>query len=77
VGPQDGFTEYSDIFFGDYRPRWGDYSGAVTTGNVSYWTTEFIDNSCTLAEWNSDPTCGGERSTFMNWANSIAGAITP
>ena len=78
VGPQDGFTEYCvELGCGPHRPRWGDYSGAVTTGNVSYWTTEFIDNSCTFAEWDVDSTCGGERSTFINWANSIAGAITP
>jgi hypothetical protein len=79
VGPQDGFTEYCpELGCGGYRPRWGDYSGAVTTGNMSYWSTEFIGNTCTLAEYNATGGyCGGERGPNINWDNSIAGATIP
>lgn len=76
-GPQDGFTEYSDIFFGNYRPRWGDYSGATADGNKLYWATEFIDQTCTVAEYvGTGGYCGGTRGPNLNWANSIAGAIS-
>jgi hypothetical protein len=79
VGPQDGFTEYCpELGCGSYRPRWGDYSGAVTTGNVSYWSTEWIGNSCTQAEYNATGGfCNGERGPNLNWDNSLAGAFTP
>jgi hypothetical protein len=79
VGPQDGFTQYCpELGCGAYRPRWGDYSGAVTTGNVSYWATEFIGNTCTAAEYlATGGFCNGERGPNLNWDNSIAGMITP
>jgi hypothetical protein len=70
-GPQDGFTEYGS------RPRWGDYSGAVADGNKLYWAAEFIDQTCTVDEYlDTGGFCGETRGPNLNWANSIAGAIS-
>lgn len=73
-GPADGFTGYSP-----YGPpeRWGDYSGAVTDGNKIFWSSEFIDQTCTFAEFFFDFTCGGERGFNLNWANSLDGVTVP
>jgi hypothetical protein len=40
--------------------------------------TEFIGNTCTLAEYTATSGyCGGERGPNLNWDNSIAGTISP
>jgi hypothetical protein len=57
-GVQDGFTQY-DVFTPTYRPRWGDYSGAVTMGNSIYFSSEYIpDSNCSLSSFLIDDTCG-------------------
>jgi len=57
-GLQDGFTQY-DVFTPSYRPRWGDYSGAVTMGNSIYFSSEYIpDSNCSLSSFLFDATCG-------------------
>jgi hypothetical protein len=74
VGPEDGPCEYD---FGCDPGRWGDYSGTATDGNRIYWTNEYIAQKCTAAEYINDVTCGGTRGFFINWANSLGGAIVP
>lgn len=71
-GPADGFCEY---YVACFPGRWGDYSGAVTDGNKVFWTSEFIDQTCTFDEYVADSTCGGTRGFFINWANSLAGTV--
>ncbi len=68
LGPQDGFTEY---FIGGGRPRWGDYSAAVSVGKDVWFATEYINQSCTFAEYLADTTCGGTRAALGNWSTRV------
>jgi hypothetical protein len=70
VGPQDGFTEYPFVS-GQNRPRWGDYSGAVAVGGTIWLETEYIAQTCTLSQFQADPTCGGTRGPLGNWGTFI------
>ncbi len=70
-GPQDGFTGYR-AFGGGGSSRWGDYTAAVAGPDGSIWmSTEYIGQSCTDAQFNSDHTCGGTRSYYANWGTYI------
>ncbi len=77
VGPTDGFTEYTD-FTGSYRPRWGDYAATAFDPNTgSIWTAnEYIAQTCTVTQYQADPTCGGTRSKYGNWSTRVS-EITP
>lgn len=76
AGPHDGFTGYK-LFAGDPpRTRWGDYGAAVADGNDVWFASEWIPQQCTLAQWKADPTCGGTRGFFANWATGIS-KLTP
>ncbi len=76
VGPADGFTGY-DPFASDGVERWGDYSAAVGDLSGKIWiATEYINQSCTVAEYQADTTCGGTRSTLANWGTRVA-AVNP
>ncbi len=68
AGPQDGFTGYS---VGGNRPRWGDYGGSATDGKDLYLAGEFIAQTCTLAEYKADATCGNTRVSLGNWATHV------
>jgi hypothetical protein len=76
VGPTDGFTEYTD--FSDstdtLRPRWGDYAATAfdpVTGSL--WIgNEYIAQNCTVATYQTDPTCGGTRSRYGNWSTRVS-----
>lgn len=77
LGVQDGFTQY-DAITGFYRPRWGDYSGAATSGNAVYFTSEFIPKAnCSLSQFTAEEifgggaTCGNTRTFFANWGTSL------
>jgi hypothetical protein len=76
AGLQDGFTEYGNIF--GSRPRWGDYGAAAVVGNSIWFATEYINQSCNLATYESSPfgSCGGTRATLGNWATRIT-EVTP
>ena len=67
--PQDGFTQYRP----DTRPRWGDYSQAVFDSGTGrfYFSTEFIQTSCSDSTFLADHTCGGTRAPAANWGTSI------
>jgi hypothetical protein len=80
VGPQDGFSEYApngaepDIA---PRPRWGDYSAAVAVGSTIWLATEYIGQSCSFREFQTDDqTCGDTRAPLINWGTRIA-AVNP
>jgi hypothetical protein len=73
VGPQDGFTGYKA--FGDPpRPRWGDYGATAVDGNTIWIASEYIGQTCTLAQYQTAPfgSCGGTRTTLANWGTRIS-----
>jgi hypothetical protein len=70
--PQDSFTEYQGLGTASYRPRWGDYSAAVASGDDIYFATEYIEfPNCSDSAYAADPTCGGTRSRSANWGTAI------
>lgn len=71
IGPQDGFSEYQAFTPGVPRPRWGDYSAAVTDGTSVWLANEVINQICDDIEFNADPTCGGTRTALANWSTQI------
>ena len=77
VGPQDGFSEY--VFFNgagtdppSARPRWGDYSAAVTAGGNLWFASEWIGQRCTFTQYLADTTCGGTRGALGNWSTRLS-----
>jgi hypothetical protein len=73
VGTQDGFSGYNA--FGDPpRPRWGDYGAALVDGNTTWIASEYIAQSCTLAQYLTTPigSCGGTRTSLANWSTRIS-----
>ena len=80
-GPDDEFCQY--VFFdcgntspSTIRPRWGDYGMAQVDGTQVWLASEFIDQTCTITQYQADPTCGGTRAPLSNWATRIS-QITP
>ena len=71
AGPWDGFTGIP--FFGS-GPRWGDYGAASVDGNTIWIASEYIAQTCTLAEYLTTPLfqCGGTRGALGNWATRIS-----
>jgi len=81
VGPEDGFSGYkyySASGPGVARPRWGDYGATAVSGANIWAASEYIAQSCTLAQYEADPfgSCGGTRTALANWATRVS-AITP
>src|SRR5262249_8115726 len=51
-GLDDGFTGYAaQVFPNPVRTRWGDYGAAAVVGNTIWIASEYIAQSCTLAQW--------------------------
>ncbi len=78
LGPDDGFTSYK-AFVGDPpRTRWGDYGAAVTDGSNIWIASEYIGQTCTLAQYLTGAigSCGGTRTSLANWGTRISG-VTP
>ena len=80
VGPQDGFSGYpafSDPPGSPARPRWGDYGAAVVDGTSIWMASEYIAQSCTLAQYEINTaaspfgSCTKTRTTLANWATGI------
>jgi hypothetical protein len=73
VGPQDGFTGYK-AFNDPPRPRWGDYGATAVDGQRIWIASEYIGQSCTLAEYEATPfgSCGGTRTALANWDTRIS-----
>src|SRR5207248_3961023 len=61
-GPQDGFSGYK-AFNNPVRPRWGDYGATAVAGDNIWIASEYIGQSCTLAQYETAPfgSCGGTR----------------
>ena len=73
-GPADGFTSYK-AFVGDPpRTRWGDYGAALTDGNSIWIASEYIAQTCTLAQYLTGAigSCGGTRTSLANWATRLS-----
>ena len=76
VGPEDGFSGYR---INGGRPRWGDYAAAAIDSDGNAWlASEWIGQSCTLAEYTAAPfgQCGGTRTAFANWSTRISKVTT-
>ena len=78
VGPDDGFTGYhpnDNNNFGP-RPRWGDYGAAASDGNAIWIGSEYINQTCTFAQFvNSNFRCGSTRTLFGNWSTRISKVV--
>ena len=76
LGPQDGFSGY--LYYGDpfgtKRPRWGDYGAAAVDGDNVWIASEYIAQTCTLAQYESGAfgSCGGTRTALANWGTRIS-----
>lgn len=69
VGPNDGFTATGE---GGYDPRWGDYPAATVTPDGTMWlANEYTAQSCSIAEFSVDTTCGYTRTFYANWSTHI------
>jgi len=67
-GPEDGFSEYN--LYGTPAGRWGDYGAAALDGDRIWIASEYIGQSCTLAEYANPASlfnCNGTRVTLTNW----------
>jgi hypothetical protein len=73
VGPQDGFSGYK-VFGNPPRPRWGDYGATAVDGSTIWIASEYIGQTCTLAQYEATPfgSCGGTRTALANWATRIS-----
>lgn len=74
VGPADGFS--GTFFFNapnPPRPRWGDYGASAVVGNSIWIASEYIGQSCTLAQYEATPfgSCAGTRTSLANWDTRI------
>jgi hypothetical protein len=53
LGPQDGFSGYK-AFGNPPRPRWGDYGATAIDGKNIWIASEYIGQTCTLAQYEGD-----------------------
>ncbi len=75
LGPADGFSGYQ--IFNDpnpARPRWGDYGATAVAGDKIWIASEYIGQTCTLAQYEATPfgSCGGTRTALANWDTRIS-----
>ena len=77
LGPEDGFSNYK-AFGNPPRPRWGDYGAAATDGNSIWLASEYIGQTCTLAQYLTGAigSCGGTRTSLGNWGTRVS-RVTP
>jgi hypothetical protein len=72
AGPDDGFTGYNPQSAYGARPRWGDYGAAVADGSYLWIASEYIGQTCTLAQYLATGfTCGNTRTSLANWGTRI------
>ncbi|HET9552938.1 MAG TPA: hypothetical protein VFP50_08230 [Anaeromyxobacteraceae bacterium] len=78
AGPADGFTSYKAFVGSPPRTRWGDYGAAAMDGGRVWIASEYIAQTCTLAQYLTAPigSCGATRTSLGNWATRIS-AIQP
>ncbi len=73
LGPQDGFSGYK-AFGNPPRPRWGDYGATAIDGSNIWIASEYIGQTCTLAQYEATPfgSCNGTRTALANWGTRIS-----
>ena len=74
-GPADGFTGYEPYNPGTTSARWGDYGASAVDGDEIWIASQYIGQSCTLAEYVNPAafgSCGGTRVTLGNWGTRIS-----
>ncbi len=74
AGPADGFSGTA-VFNAPNpaRPRWGDYGAAVVDGNNIWIASEYIGQTCNLAQYlATGASCGGTRTALANWDTRIS-----
>jgi hypothetical protein len=73
AGPQDGFSGYK-AFNNPTRPRWGDYGATAIDGQNIWIASEYIGQTCTLAQYEATPfgSCGATRTALANWDTRIS-----
>lgn len=76
AGPSDGFTSYKVEVGNPPRTRWGDYGATAVDGHNIWIASEYIGQTCTLAQFEADTSCGGTRTTLANWDTRIS-QVTP
>jgi hypothetical protein len=78
LGPSDGFTSYKALVGDPPRTRWGDYGAAAMDGDSVWLGSEYIGQTCTLAEFVANTpdspqfTCGLTRAPLINWYTRIS-----
>jgi hypothetical protein len=75
-GPDDDFSGYRGFLYN--RPRWGDYGAASVVGDTVWIASEYIAQTCTLAQYEAAPfgTCNGTRTALANWATHVTAVPT-
>ena len=78
AGPADGFSGYKiENYPNPIRPRWGDYGAAAVVGNQVWLASEYIGQTCTLAQFEATNfRCGNTRTALANWDTRIS-LVTP
>lgn len=85
VGVDDGFTSYKAQVGNPPRTRWGDYGAAAVDGNSIWIASEYIGQTCTLAQYTAGVTatslgafgsCNATRTSLGNWFTRIS-KVTP
>ena len=72
AGPEDGFAAYRPLS-GTTRQRWGDYGAAAVDGSNIWIASEYIGQTCTLAQFIATGfSCGGTRASFGNWYTRVS-----
>jgi hypothetical protein len=80
LGPDDDFSGYKGFLYN--RPRWGDYGAASVVGGKVWIASEYIAQTCTLAQYETDTaaspfgTCGKTRTVLANWSTHVT-SVTP
>jgi hypothetical protein len=74
AGPADGFSGYIiENLPNPIRPRWGDYGAAAVVGNQIWIASEYIGQTCTLAQFEATSfRCGNTRTALANWDTRIS-----
>lgn len=54
------------------RPRWGDYGAAAADGTNIWLASEYVGQTCPLAQCTADFACGGTRAQLGNWGTRIS-----
>lgn len=74
LGPSDGFTSYKAFVGNPPRTRWGDYGATAVDGNNLWIASEYVAQTCTLAQWLTAPigACSNTRTSLGNWATRIS-----